>query len=101
MTSASLARPQRGPRLQHAVATAAVAVVVVGSAMAVNPRIGVALLVGASAVPFVLLDLPLGIALWAALIALSDLPVLGVASTAAARERPRARRVRPGLRHPL
>jgi O-antigen ligase len=84
MTSASLARPQRGLRLQHAVATAAVAAaVVVGSAMAANPRIGVALLVGASTVPFVLLDLPLGIALWAALIALSDLPVLGVASTAA------------------
>lgn len=83
MTSVTLARPRRGRRLQEAVATTAVAAaVVVGAAIAVNPRIGVALLVGACAVPFVLLDLPFGIALWAALIAVSRLPVIGVGSTA-------------------
>jgi O-antigen ligase len=82
MTSASLARP-RALRLQDLVATTAVAVaVLVGAAMAVNPRIGVALLVGACAVPFVLLDLSLGIALWMALIPVSHLPVLGTASSA-------------------
>ena len=84
MTSASLARPRSGPRLQDAAALTAVAIaVVVGVATAANPRLGLALLAGACTVPFVLLDLPFGIALWAGLIAVSHLPVLGVASTAA------------------
>jgi O-antigen ligase len=81
---ATLARPQRERRLRDAVAVTAVALaVMIGVAIAVNPRVGVALLVGACAVPFVVLDLPLGIALWAALITVSHLPVLGVASAAA------------------
>jgi O-antigen ligase len=70
--------------LQDAITTAAVAAaVIVGVAIAVDPPMGLALLVGVCAVPFMLLDLPFGIAVWAALVALSRLPVLAAASTAA------------------
>jgi O-antigen ligase len=62
-------------------ALAVTAAVLVGTAMAVNPRIGVALLVVSCAVPLVLLDLSLGIALWAMLLGLSDLAPFGLAST--------------------
>jgi O-antigen ligase len=62
-------------------ALAVTAAVLVGTAMAVNPSIGVALLVVSCAVPLVLLDLSLGIALWAMLLALSDLAPFGLAST--------------------
>jgi hypothetical protein len=84
MTSATLAGVRRRPVSPLVVTVLAVAAaLVVGVAMAVNPRIGIALVLGACAVPFVLLDLAFGIALWAALLALSDLPVLGLAATGA------------------
>ena len=84
MTSASLAGVRRHPFSSMTVSALAVAAaVLIGTAMAVDPRIGIALLLATCAVPLVLLDLSFGIALWAALLALSSLPVFGVAATAA------------------
>jgi O-antigen ligase len=56
--------------------------VIVGSAIAIDVRIGVALLVGACAAPLVLVDLSLGIALWAALIPLASLHGFGLGASA-------------------
>jgi O-antigen ligase len=82
MTSASLAVGRRRPVSPIFVsAMAVVAAVLVGTAMAVNPRIGIALLIASCAVPLVLLDISLGIALWAMLLGLSDLAPFGLAST--------------------
>jgi len=84
MTSASLAGARRRPVYSTMVsALAVVAAVLIGTALAVDPRIGIALLLATCAVPLVLLDLTFGIALWAALLALSSLPVFGLAATAA------------------
>ena len=82
MTSASLAAGRRRTVSPLVVSALAVtAAVLVGTAMAVNPRIGIALLVAACAVPLVLVDLAFGIALWAMLLGLSDLAPFGLAST--------------------
>jgi O-antigen ligase len=82
MTSASLAAGRRRPVSPIFVSALAVlAAVLVGAAMAVSPRIGIALLVASCAVPLLLLDLSLGIALWAMLLGLSLLPPFGLAST--------------------
>jgi O-antigen ligase len=82
MTSASLAAGRRRTVSPLVVSGLAVtAAVLVGTAMAVNPRIGIALLVAACAVPLVLVDLAFGIALWAMLLGLSDLAPFGLAST--------------------
>jgi hypothetical protein len=84
MMSASLAAGRRRMVSPLVVSGLAVtAAVLVGLGMAVNPRIGVALLVASCAVPLVLIDLSLGIALWAMLLALSSLPGLGLASSLA------------------
>jgi O-antigen ligase len=84
MMSASLAAGRRRTVSPLVVSGLAVtAAVLVGLGMAVNPRIGIALLVAACAVPLVLLDLAFGIALWALLLGLSDLAPFGLASTLA------------------
>jgi O-antigen ligase len=80
--SASLAAGRRRTVSPMVVSGLAVtAAVLVGLGMAVNPGIGVALLVASCVVPLVLLDLSLGIALWAMLLGLSDLAPFGLAST--------------------
>ena len=84
MTSATLAAGRRrtvSPLVVSALALAAA--VLVGTAMAVNPRIGIALLVAACVVPLVLVDLAFGVALWAMLLGLSNLAPFGLASTLA------------------
>jgi O-Antigen ligase/Family of unknown function (DUF5935) len=84
VTSATLARGRLDTHAGAAVSAAAIATgVMVGSAMAIDLPVGIALLLGACAAPLVLIDLPLGIAVWAALTALAGLPGLGLAGTAA------------------
>jgi O-antigen ligase len=85
LTSGELVRvrPLLGGRIPTVGVFAVAAAIVVGVGMAVDLRIGVALIFGACALPLVLLDLPLGIAFWAGLIAVSSLPAFGLASTAA------------------
>ena len=84
MTSATLAAGRRRTVSPLVVSALAVtAAVLVGTAMAVNPRIGIALLVAACVVPLVLVDLAFGVALWAMLLGLSDLAPFGLASTLA------------------
>jgi O-antigen ligase len=83
MSSAGLLWVRRGSRRQGAVTVAALgAAMIVGAAVAVDPRIGVALLLALCAVPLVLLSPPLGVALWAALTPLADLPGMGLAYNA-------------------
>jgi O-antigen ligase len=84
MTSASLAAGRRRTVSPTVVSGLAVtAAVFVGLGMALNPRIGLSLLAASCAVPLVLVDLSLGIALWAMLLGLSNLPGPGLASTLA------------------
>jgi O-antigen ligase len=84
MTSASLVGVRGRPVYSVLVsAVALVAAVLIGTALAVDARIGIALLLATCTVPLVLLDLSFGIALWAALLALSSLPVFGLVATAA------------------
>jgi O-antigen ligase len=75
---------RRGP-ISHATAlVGAVAVgTVAGLAMAVDPRVGALLAVGAVAVPIALADPPVAIALWVALGPVSNLPLFGITTTAA------------------
>jgi branched-subunit amino acid ABC-type transport system permease component len=64
MTSASLVGVRGRPVYSVVVsALALVAAVLIGTALAVDPRIGIALLLATCAVPLVLLDLSFGIVL--------------------------------------
>jgi O-antigen ligase len=84
MTSATLAGGRRRPVSPSVVSALAVAAaVLVGTGIAVDPRMGIVLLLAICAVPLVLVDLSLGIAFWVALLPLSSLPVFGLATTLA------------------
>jgi O-antigen ligase len=63
-------------------AAASVLAVAVGAGLAVDVRLGAALAFGALAIPIALLDLPLVIALWAALTVFSRDPAFGRATSA-------------------
>lgn len=65
-------------------AAALLASLLAGSLMAHAPAAGVAFLAAACYVPLVLLDLPLGLALWVAVVFLQGLPAVGVGPNAAA-----------------
>jgi O-antigen ligase len=83
-TAAYVSRARFDPHSGAIVAAAAVtAGVLVGTATAIDPRLGIALLLGACAVPLVLIDVVLGLALWAMLMPLANLPGFGLGATAA------------------
>jgi O-antigen ligase len=83
-TAAYVSRAHFDPGSGSIVAAAAVtAGVLVGTATAIDPRLGIALLLGACAVPLVLMDVVLCLALWAMLMPLANLPGFGLGATAA------------------
>src|SRR5829696_8341131 len=75
----------RADRTLSVVGTVAAGVgIAVGLALAIDVRLGLALALGAVVAPLALLDLPVVIALWAALTVFSRAPGFGLATSMAA-----------------